>query len=482
MKIVVLFLTALSFILADDYIIGGANGFGDIHASNNIRFSVNTQGTLSAKLAPQHAILSMDADMLLQFNNTFDDAARRYSAVASGPCRFEPGIADASLRFLTKKASVAITVPEGVFLSERRRIGDFTIEFRLNPARIEPYAEVFSRVGAFLENGEVKKQGLRAVLKNGRLAWEFIGLFRDGNIAKDIALEKGTFLPTGEWHHHSISYDVSRGRIVKYIDGLEDEIAYASRDGTEMSAMLTGYFSPRAEHNAVIGGFTGAIDEVMIRTSANRHYALHRVTKNIGELISRVKDLGVEDSFIRGISVRHSAPGGADVRLYYRVSSRYFLPENTSIPWSYVPNESRFADVRGRYLQLKVALASDTEGKHSPSVDAIVVSCEPDEVPLVPTGLVATAGNTRVTLRWDAVPDRDIAGYKIYYGNESGYYDGERSPIIARGRMTNFTVSDLVNDELYYFRISAFHTVGPMHESETSAEVYARPKPFLAAR
>lgn len=467
---------------ADEYVIGGVNGFGDIHASNNIRLTANPYGTLSLSLAHERMTAAADADMLFHFNDTFDDAAQRYTASASGAYRFEPGASDTAVRFLSKKAAVSVAIPEGVFLSERRRIGDFTIEFKLNPSRIEPYAVVFSRMGAFLENGETKREGIRAVLRNGRLAWEIIGVFKNGKAAKDIVLEKGTYLEPGVWHHHSISYDVSRGRIVKYIDGLEDDIAYATADGTELSAQLTGYFSERAEHNAVIGGFTGAVDELAIRTSANRRFALNRFAKQCGEMISRVKDLGADDMFLRRAAVRAATPGGSDVRLYYRISDRFYLPENTTIPWNYIPNDAPLSGVRGRYLQVKLGLVSDTEGKHAPTVDTVTVSYEPDPVPFVPTGVIAAAGNRSVTLSWHASPDRDIAGYKIYIGNESGYYDDARSPIIIRGRVTNFTVTDLINDELYYFRVSAFHTVGTAHESEPSAEVYARPKPFLASR
>jgi hypothetical protein len=77
-----------------------------------------------------------------------------------------------------------------------------------------------------------------------------------------------------------------------------------------------------------------------------------------------------------------------------------------------------------------------------------------------------------VPLRWsapafnaDGTPLKDLAGYKIYYGNASRRYDGS----IDVGNVTITVVSNLTDGLTYYFSITAYDTSG--NESGYSNEV-----------
>ncbi len=72
-----------------------------------------------------------------------------------------------------------------------------------------------------------------------------------------------------------------------------------------------------------------------------------------------------------------------------------------------------------------------------------------------------------VTLRWDANTEPDLAGYNIYYGNESGVY-GE--PIDA-GNVTEYVVTGLDDTQSYYFVVTAYDDEVPRLESAYSNEV-----------
>jgi len=93
-----------------------------------------------------------------------------------------------------------------------------------------------------------------------------------------------------------------------------------------------------------------------------------------------------------------------------------------------------------------------------------------------------------VTLKWDANTENDLAGYKIYYGYNSGIYDGininqgdspivitildQNDPNYMNNENPEFSLSGLdydMND--YYFVITAYDTEIPALESGYSNEV-----------
>ncbi len=110
------------------------------------------------------------------------------------------------------------------------------------------------------------------------------------------------------------------------------------------------------------------------------------------------------------------------------------------------------------------------------------VSCGPSLVraaesdssnaPAAPEAVTATAGYKSVTLTWKAVPR--AAGYRIYESLISG---GEGAAPIASGLAdTKFTVTDLKNDETYYFTITAVRNgIESQPSGENSASPFALP-------
>ena len=90
-----------------------------------------------------------------------------------------------------------------------------------------------------------------------------------------------------------------------------------------------------------------------------------------------------------------------------------------------------------------------------------------------PTGLTATAGDTKVRLSWTA-PASDggspVTGYKIYVATTP---DAQQSTRIVTAKSADATVTHLVNGTTYYFMVTAVNTAG--HESPFSTEVSAEP-------
>lgn len=84
-----------------------------------------------------------------------------------------------------------------------------------------------------------------------------------------------------------------------------------------------------------------------------------------------------------------------------------------------------------------------------------------------------------VILAWDANPEPDIAGYRIYQSQQSGVYDPQ-APAAETGTETTVTLGDLQYGETYYFVATAFNTSGleSDYSNEIAFTVTARPDPL----
>jgi hypothetical protein len=80
---------------------------------------------------------------------------------------------------------------------------------------------------------------------------------------------------------------------------------------------------------------------------------------------------------------------------------------------------------------------------------------------LFPSPLAAST----LTLAWNPNTEDDLAGYKVYYGVQSGNYDS----IIDVGNVTQYTVTNLEPETRYYFAVTAYDTSS--NESDFSEEV-----------
>ena len=70
-----------------------------------------------------------------------------------------------------------------------------------------------------------------------------------------------------------------------------------------------------------------------------------------------------------------------------------------------------------------------------------------------------------VTLAWDANSETDLAGYRVYVGQESG----KRTTSFEAGRATTITLENLTAGATYYVSVTAYNTTGL--ESLPSEEV-----------
>ncbi|HUW22695.1 MAG TPA: T9SS type B sorting domain-containing protein [bacterium] len=94
-----------------------------------------------------------------------------------------------------------------------------------------------------------------------------------------------------------------------------------------------------------------------------------------------------------------------------------------------------------------------------------------DAPPAAPTGLVAKAGNKRVTLTWTPNTEPDMKSYWVYRSTISGSYDVAIATVTHP--TTRYVDTELTNEVIYYYVLKAVDQANNV--SDASYEVSARP-------
>ncbi len=92
--------------------------------------------------------------------------------------------------------------------------------------------------------------------------------------------------------------------------------------------------------------------------------------------------------------------------------------------------------------------------------------------PTPPTGIIAINGDNQVTLSWYSNPERDVAGYNVYYAYS---YHGKYT-LIGSTNTNYFVDNGAINGDTYYYAVTAYDYNG--NESDLSYDVvYSTPRP-----
>lgn len=360
----------------------------------------------------------------------------------------------------------------GYVYSRENSINSFTIEFYLNPYQIRMNSKVLSKISIFNNGSSSEYSGIRASIIDGKLIWQFDNLFMYNGKYSNIILSAGEPLKPNEWRHHSVSFDAKTGKLVKYIDGLEEEVLYLTSAGEINGSPYMLNINNIIYDPLYLGqGFIGGIDAFSFTPTFKKNFNLYKYLKN-GEIISEVIDLKNNDIFIDSINYKANISNGTYIDIYYRTSDNYFLPEDNFIEWKLLNGTN--INEKGRYIQIRAEFESDTERSSSPILNNNVeVVYHRGKTPQKPINLTAIAVNNSAVLRWEGSHE-NITGYKIYYGTESGIYNNaENIPIIV-GNQTEYVVNGLRNGEIYYFTVTTIGGEGGNIESDFAEEVFVR--------
>ena len=426
-----------------------------------------------------------ETELLLQFDSLpLTDAAGRFTVLSDRP---ELGYSIAR----TGQAALLVDGPEDTLrlrpgadslFRPGLEWGSFTVEFWLYPVHLSDGDVILSWAATAGAADSFRAQRLRAFIETNRSVFEFQNFFvpPDGS-PLTVRLESAQPLIPRRWSHHAVRFDEQTGLLEYLRDGETADITYVSRTGRQDGSVYYPRIAPSPGEGLVLAnGMIGALDELRIVRRFVEELAQPEYPEMGGSVVTQFVDLGSSGAQAQQITATFDAPGLSEVLLYYRVSDQ----QSTELPlsqdeWQPVESGVRMSGVSGRFIQVRADLYPDTRTNRTPVLSSLQVHYLPDPAPLPPTQVRAVPMDGAVRVEWAPVRDRDLAGYRLFYGTESGRYFGTGSdqgdsPVDV-GMVTSVILDDLENGRLYFFAISAYDGQGNAIAPELSQEAAARP-------
>jgi hypothetical protein len=424
--------------------------------------------------------------------------------------------------FITPQHFIDLETNPDLFLGRDGDLGSFTIEFRLLSQSLVDGGMIFSRIGYF----SGAKRGIEILLRGRRVIVLLHNMFETPEgPRKSLNLTGGKRLSAGKWHHFALSFDRQSGKLAKYIDGVEDQVLFATLDGSSYSGILVPSFGEHVEGNTyrtvdepaarIGGGFNGLLDEFRISYTP---LVMLKKEKSIAD--RRHKRLGIDDrvpynhegivastiiqfpgtgSRVTNFEWNENLAENTFIWMEFRISDHFFHESDSGIRWYRINNGQKNiymmkdADdvlLRGKFYQWRAHLIPSPDGRGAPRMGFPRISYQSDNPPSVPRFLQPSGtGDSFIKLKWRKNTDADILGYRIYYGVVPGRYDGiiktVDSGIISNQSVdkdgyvevtiTNDVIEEnrkndrnhlltfpvLQNTVLYFFAVSAFDSYRP---------------------
>jgi len=452
-------------------------------AFENVRMIRAHDGTEALRLADNEPAPDAAVDLLLSGNSREEMYSPRYAIRAEDAIidTILPFMGTGSLRFVSPENRIVLTPKPGALLAESEDMGSFSIDFWIYPLARYDEEDVFSRQGSVMNaDGSFMDAGLRVTFRKNRLTLIAHNLFRDANGRfRDVEIGGETICALKEWQHVAFSFDALTGKLSRLVDGKEDGVVWVCDTGAYGGSPLRAAFPKEFKRNAQIGGgFRGSLDSFRIRRAAWDNPSLARFNENPGRVTSRVLDMGTQKARLASLSWDAETPAGSAVFFEYRIADSIFPANQPSLFWIRARNGSGEIQAKeGRYLQWRATLVGSEHGKYSPLLRSVRLAWNTAYSPQVPVDFRVFPGDRRALLSWRGNLD-DIAGYRIYIGNERGEYLHPSSPIdvpleLVNQRQPEYVLYNLENDRLYYFAVAAYTEDGM--QSGFSGEACARP-------
>lgn len=424
------------------------------------------------------------ADLRLSFDGEAPaEASGRWKVEVKGEYHrssdFRAGTGSASFR--APGTGLTLTPGPGAALVPDLPLGDLSLEFWLKPARADSGEIVFLWKAARRVGKATRAQQISCLFLRGRLTIGFIDFFSPpGGAPYTISLQGTSAIVPGAWSHHLVRFDSSTGLLEYLMNGEVEAVRYVTSTGRQAGDVYVPVpgASGRLElaHN-----YTGLMDEFSLSPSLRPSGAAPRYASAGGSAVSPAIDLGGTNGALLAIEPATREPGESAVHWSYRLADSAAGWTADEPAWVPFAPGSLPGKPRGRFIQLRAELYPDAAGESAPAVASIAVRHEPDRAPNPPRGVVASAGNGRIVVRWKKGSEPDLAGYMVYYGTAPGEYfgvgaaEGPSPVVVPDPDATSLALNGLANGTLYFIAVAAYDRADPPHIGDQSDELSARP-------
>lgn len=470
----------------------------DIASWDGVTTETGRWGFLDLVLAGNTYSPDGSTDLLLHFDETSrTDQAGNYSFASGVPVLGgNPAVGKGSAEFSGPGAGRSLRPAVESLFHPGALWDDFTVEFWLCPAALSSGETVLAWEGVRKTEKGMAPQAFRCRIAERRIVWELDGLFAlpDGGTLMQTLGGRSRILPR-EWHHHLLRYDSGSGLLEYLLDGSLEALAHVTDTGHENGApAVIRLGTAPSDGLALAPRYVGWMDELRISRRFVEDPVVSRFADASGTAVTRVLDLG--NSGTRVLRIESDMTMPKDTGIAFSLRSAETVEE------AYHPTEERWTpfrtdrplseEVRGRYLQIRIELFPDGTFQNGPRLSSLRIVFEPNLPPNPPAILTAEAGNGKAILRWKAVNEPAVAGYRIFFGNAPGNYLGTGSaqgdsPIDAgqaeddptRRNWKRMEIAGLENGKLYYFAVVAYDASKTPQISRFSEETSARPQRVL---
>lgn len=336
-----------------------------------------------------------------------------------------------------------------------------------------------------LSTNTIQKE-IRIYLKKGKSYVRFENMFLDfSKKYKTIELSSGSIITLKEWQHHKIIYKATTGKLQYYINNTLVDEAWTTTDGNPNSTIM--YLDMPKNIFYVIGkGFIGLVDNFFI-SNTGEDIETTVFSRENGYIYTRVIKMD-ELSEIYNLDINSILPKDTFVRLEYRYSLEPFsdnTPEEI-LKWEDYNLLKVWTNpiFKTNYIQFRITLFPSPNGKFSPIVKELIIKYNPIKRPPTPLDINLYSSKEELIITLREPTDKNIIGYKIYYGTEQNYYWGDdaiegKSPIfvsitdfdrIVGQHRILYKLRGLAPFKVYYVRISAVNKdgiEGPMSEEKS---------------
>ncbi len=398
-----------------------------------------------------------------------------------------------SAKFISSGSSIMLfPTDESILKKNVSGTQNFTISFQLFPYRIgEGTQRVVAYEGYFTDPLlGIQTVGFSITIENGLINYHFDNFFMDGEgTLYSFTLKEKTPVVDVKWEMHTVVVDSANSTIRVYRNNEEQDIAFI-RQGKKFNGSqlyLSDKFKEIQNVPLTIGqNGVFSLDEFYIYKEAITNFMEHTPNKKLffeTEVFCVSKNI----SYLYEMKVSASSLK-ENYRLAYRFSDRFFLPNNTTIPWVYVDTTKKNfppSYKTGKYLQWRVEYFTPTQDTDEIFyIDGILANYKETTNPGIVKINSIIAKDGSIDISWKTLPSDLIESYEIYYGYAPNNYFGKAefspaSPVsinIEKSSVSqdiHYTLDGLDNERPYYISIRAKDVYGQY--GSFSPEIVTRP-------